>query len=265
LPKVYRNSLLQHRLQAPRDWLVTVRRRPPLMRFVLFSQGRTGSSLLESLLAAHPRVHRSTEILSKRRRLGHLYLFLDAESRRTSLPVFGAKVKIEQLDFQGVEPRRFLSLLVERDWRIIHLWRRDTLRQAVSHFVRRHRGESHRKVDLEEELRLRIEPAKLIEQIEIRQERLRRELVAVEDLPHAEVIYEDDLLRAERHQPTADRLFELLGVSSVPVSTRFRKVTPEDLPSLIENWTQVRDALAGTAHAHWLASVSGSPLSVSEA
>jgi hypothetical protein len=249
----YRNSALTHRLQGPRDLWTMLCRRPPARRFVLFCQGRTGSSLLESLLAAHPRVHRSTEILSKRRRLGDLYRFLDAESRRSRRPVWGTKIKVDQLTFQGVDPSAFLALLASRDWRIIHLWRRDTLRQAVSHFVRQHRGEPHRKSDRPEQLRLRIEPRALLDQIADRSDRLERERAALSGLPHAEVVYEDHLLEGACHQHTAERLFDFLGIESAVVSTKFRKVTPSDLASLVENWAEVHDALARSVHAPLLA------------
>jgi hypothetical protein len=255
LPKVYRNSTFAHLCQGPRDWVAVRLRRPPRGRFVLFSQGRTGSSLLESLLAAHPEVHRSIEILSKRRRLADLHRFLDAASRRSRHPVWGAKIKVDQLEFQGVDPPAFLATLATSGWRLVHLWRRDTLRQSVSHFVRRHRGHAHRKDDRPETLRLRIEPSALLGQIESRLERLARERAALRDLPHVEVVYEDDLLRAERHQLTADRLFAFLGVAPAPVSTDFRKVTPSDLPSLIENWAEVRRAIGASPHASLLQGV----------
>ena len=93
-----RNMLEPYRRKASRT--------RPSTRFVIFAQGRTGSSLLRSLLNAHPEVRTEGEILG--RPVIDPVRFVERHATVSSPPVFGFKVKIYQLsDIQGVDPRAF--------------------------------------------------------------------------------------------------------------------------------------------------------------
>src|SRR4051812_11468170 len=80
-----------------RAYLGLLRRRPQRdqRRFVVFAQGRTGSTLLVDLLRSSPGVHCDEEILDRPVRLPHLWI----ASRRAARPGtgYGFKVKIYQL------------------------------------------------------------------------------------------------------------------------------------------------------------------------
>ena len=79
----------------------------------------------------------------------------------------GCKVKIYQLsEDQKADPGEFLERVHGRGWKIIYLKRRNLLKQAVSHFVRLHRGKPHKKDNVSESIRLRIEYEDLIKRLE---------------------------------------------------------------------------------------------------
>ena len=59
-------------------------------------------------------------------------------------------------------------------------------------------------------------------------------------LPYTEVFYED--LVAD--EGGFDSLFEFLGVEPAPVSSSLQKIEPDAHEELIENYGEVRDALA---------------------
>lgn len=246
-------SALHNLLQVPMDLLTVLAARGARTRFVLFAQGRSGSTLLESLLACHPEVCRATELLLERRRKRSLRLYVEAQSRLVSCQVWGFKAKVHQLSRnQAVDPGRFLRRLDRAGWKIIHLSRRDLLRQAVSHFVRLHRGASHKHEDGPEPLPLHVDCDALLAQIRDKERYRLEEEAALAHVPHVRVVYEDDLLPRERHQQTADRLFRFLGVEPVPVQTKFVKITPERLVDVVDNFDEVVAALRSTPYARFL-------------
>lgn len=264
------NPIVQ-RFQGSIDILTRVILPKPAVKFVIFAQGRSGSTLLESLLACHPKVVRATELLTGRYRKKNLLQYLDARSRflhtelsrkkKSTLPpiysrpnfcskeVWGFKTKVYQLiDEQEVEPREFLAELHRRGWKIIYLRRRNLLRQAVSHFVRLHRGRPHKTNEREENIAFEIDFEALITQIEEKEYYLRLEKEILEDLPHLNLVYEDDLFSNDSHQRSLDKVFQFLDIPSVPVSTKMMKVTGTNLPEIVVNYNDIELKLNNTRH-----------------
>lgn len=240
---------LIHLLQVPLDLLSILIGFEPRKKFVIFGQGRTGSTLLETLLASHPRIDRAWELLDKRRRKWNLSLYINARSRLSRNDVWGFKAKYFQLsDEQKVDPGKFLSRLHERGWKIIYIKRRNLLRQAVSHFIRLHRGRPHKEDNASEDISVRIKYVDLIRRIEQQEIYLVREEEVLRNLPHITLVYEDDLLNQADHQRTLDKLFKFLDVPSAPVSTYMIKVTPEDLSQIVENFDELAHSLRGTRY-----------------
>jgi len=111
----------------------------PTTRFVIFAQPRTGSTLLASLLKAHPRIRCDGEILGKRRLLPGP--FVTARSILAEEDVYGFKVMIFQLWNQRIyDVGAFMRHLYGDGWKILHMRRRNVLRQAISVAVARHRN-----------------------------------------------------------------------------------------------------------------------------
>jgi hypothetical protein len=98
--------------QRAEDWMVHRRLLTPRELkglFVIFGQGRTGSTPLMRPLNSDPEIHCDGEILQ--RKVLSPYHFVKAYRHRAPHPFFGIKVKIYQLRrISGLRvPERFLS------------------------------------------------------------------------------------------------------------------------------------------------------------
>ena len=101
-------------------------------KFLIFSQGRTGSTLLMDLLSSHPEIHCDGELLYYR--VPFPAQFVKLKSALTLKKHFGFKVKIYQLvEIQNIkDPREFIMEFYNRGWKIISLKRENLLRHVIS-------------------------------------------------------------------------------------------------------------------------------------
>ncbi|MBA2409576.1 MAG: hypothetical protein H0V62_07335 [Gammaproteobacteria bacterium] len=223
-------------------------------KFVIFGQGRSGSSLLVDLLNSSPQVYCEGEILERKVPFPHY--FVAARANRSPKPIFGFKVKVYQLTKkQGVmEPRRFLQRMVGDGWNLIYLKRTNILRHAMSSVVAAHRGASHHEVS-QGPLRLKkfyVETSDLIRRIKKRERLLQEEALILHDLPYFSVHYETDLLRSECHQDVTNRLFDYLNIARAPVKTKLMRTGKDDLSDIIKNYDEVVQVLAENEYAGYL-------------
>lgn len=238
----------------PRRPRVSVRRQVPILvrglappprpsRYIIYGQGRSGSTVLGSLLASHPQVEFADEILYRpviSTRLWARGLRNAARDR-----VWGFHVKPYQLTIQQDTPRpdRWIRRMVAEGWTLIYLERQDVVRQVISNAVASARGTYHALAG--EELpaaRPVVDIDAFLEVVRARLRMLDQDRAAVADLPHELVIYERDLRDPERHQATADRLFAALGVETTPVHTPLRRTSTEPWTD-IANWPEIVAAL----------------------
>jgi len=232
-------------------------RRRPWRRpraFLIFAQGRSGSELLVDLLNSSPDVHCDGEILE--RTVYAPTAWVEAHRWRHRDRVYGFKVKPRQLlgHQRMADMGRWLAAMDARGYRLVHLRRRNLLRQAVSTIAGRRDGVWHRRADRSASPpeAFHIDPAEVIRQLELRTRWGRLERAALAGLPHATVCYEDDLVGTERHQATLDRLAAWLDVESQPAVSALRPTNPGDLADRIANYDAVRAALRGGPWARYL-------------
>lgn len=218
--------------------------------FVIFASGRTGSSLLMDLLNSHPGIECEDEILSHRVLSAHR--FLDARAALSRRAMFGFKLKLRHLTTQGVtDPAAFLGRLHARGCRIVHLARRDRLRQALSSAVARQRL-AHHQTRAGQRPRagpFRIDVPWLIGRMRQMDVDLQGERAALTGLPHLALRYEDDLLRRESFQATLDRVFDYLGLDQAPVRTEYVRTGTDRLADLVANLDEIRLTLRTTEYA----------------
>lgn len=221
-------------------------------RYLIFGQGRSGSTVLGSLLASHPALAFADEILYRPVLDARLW----ARGLRASHPdlVWGFHVKSYQLTIQQgiVDPGGWLSRMVDEGWRLIHLERHDVVRQVVSNAVASARGAFHRhEGDPIDAPRPQIDPTAFVEVVQARLRTLEEDRTAVVGLPHELVVYERDLLEQSRHQDTADRLFTMLGLTSLPVHTPLRRTSTRPWDD-IANWPDIVAAVQAAGLARHL-------------
>jgi LPS sulfotransferase NodH len=229
-------------------WLQAIgsnRLQPEVRRFLVFGQGRSGSSLLLDLLRSHPEVYCEAEIFHPKvsDRLLAPWRYINARAALSKKPVYGCQLKIYQMtEDQGIiDPGGFLSDLHEAGWMIVYLVREDLFKKALSLTVAEARGQFlDRKGDSSPELgMLRIEPDALLRAMRERGRFGTLEIEALGDLPHVKVVYEDDLLPADRHQPISDEIFHALGLESAPVQTELVRTSRAGASDYIENYQEL--------------------------
>lgn len=219
-------------------------------RFVIFCQGRTGSSLLRSLLNNHPDVRCEGEILAEP--VGDPIQFLATTAKSSTKSVFGFKVKIYQLtDTQHVDPTDFLKALQDQAYKIIYLHRSNLLRHAISNTFAEARQSYHDR-SIGPRPSLTVDPEQLIGVMQRRQAHLDNEAVVLEGFDHLTLEYEKDLLDPAQHQPTADRVFAFLGIEPVSVETDLSRSVSGSLADRITNYEELATALEGTEFGRFL-------------
>jgi LPS sulfotransferase NodH len=225
--------------------------RPSEIRFCIFAQGRTGSTLLTSLLDSHPEVRCRDEIL-RRPRLFPL-AFACNMARGTGRRAFGFHVKIYQLTVhQRVEePGRFLRSLTERSWRLVHLTRRDPIAHAFSNVYARHVRRMH--FDGEgarhEDSLIWVDPADFVRRVRDRlrfDEAERRALAMLEPF---RLVYEDDLVDPYRRALRLGELQDWLGLVPRPLQSDLTPSVRRSPWELMANADAVRAALSNGGYA----------------
>jgi hypothetical protein len=222
--------------------------RPARGKFVLFAQGRTGSTLFGELLGSHPDVFFADEIL--RAKVLSPSLWVAGQRRRHRRRVFGFHVKIYQLsDVQGVDDAgRWLRQMDDRGWRVLTLRRRNLLRHVLSNMTIEATGQVHDRSGAAGHRQLHVDPDHVLHWMRIREQVGRDEDRALDGVAHESFVYEDDLADSAAWQGTADRAFQSLGVSSTPVAANLKRRNPMDLSDLISNYAELAAALKGTPY-----------------
>ena len=225
----------------------------PNKKFVIYGQGRTGSELLCSLLDSHPKIQCDKEILAH-----HVFfpkLFIKGKYLACNQDAYGFKVKIYQLqDVQKLEPRKFMTELLNDDWKIVHIKRNNILRQAISWQVAEQRKQYHvksknQKLSTE---KVTIDCNLLLEHMKYREMYQKTDEKVLENLPYLTVVYEEDLLPESKHQATVDKICDYLNIASVLVKTNFVRLTPDKLSELIENYEEFVNVIAQSKYAKFL-------------
>jgi LPS sulfotransferase NodH len=212
------------------------------VRVLIFGQGRTGSTLLESLLASTGHFQRSGELLNVSK--GEIFFpdaYVRGMSKKKSDANFLFHLKIYHLTRdrrRPVDPSRFLTSLDKDGWKVLYLRRRNTVRHQLSNAVRETRGRPHKFDDEHERYRILIDCESFVEKVSERLSFEQAERIALEDIDFCEVVYEDDLENASMHQSTIDRILDFVSLERRPVTTNHRKVNTQDLNDLIINYDE---------------------------
>lgn len=254
-----------------------------MVRFLIITQPRSGSAWFMSSLNSHPRIYcpRHPTLFSKhnlspfkrfkpgflqvdkpvspyykyrssslKRRVAHwlgrdnlIREFLSglyAENHGTD--AVGFKVNYSQINRYPV----VVSWIKENDLRIIHLIRSNLLKRLVSHKIANIRDLRHSTRSVETTA-VYIDPTILIEDFRRRQDRFARYRKRFADdfkKPFLEVEYESLMadFESEMH-----RVLEFLEIDDfMPLTSELVKVNPNTLADIVENYDEVKQALAGS-------------------
>ena len=228
--------------------------RPPApggVRTLIFAQGRTGSTVLESLVGSTGHFVKNGEVLKdKSLRVLRPTAYVKGLSREPKRlgpgGHFICHVKINHLrgmrsqaGRRPVDPAQFLRALADDGWRAVYLRREDRVRHALSHFVSQASGLYHSHGE-PAPFTIRVDRDDLEQFI---QDRLRHEAgeqaaLAESAIDVHNVTYERDLLDSSRHQDTVDQIMDFLSLSRRPVQTTMRKVVARPMSETVENYDE---------------------------
>lgn len=234
----------------------------PETRFLLLTPGRAGSTLLMTLLAAAPRVRCDDEVL--REAVGDPTALLRRAAARAALggvATWGTAVHPEHLLGLNTDERiRWAARLHDSGYELVTLVRRNHLAIAVSSVIAERRGVWHvvrgEEPSMDRMARVHIDPLHLL-RVAITVERSTEEVRRMaDDRSHLALVYEDDLLEAEAHQVTADRVLRFLGRPTAPVSSPLRRRT-QPLLEQIDNLDELGAVLDHTRFGPMLPLVDG--------
>ena len=233
--------------------------RHDITKFVIFAQGRTGSTLLVDLLNNHPNIKCDGEILNVAFTGKKFFpiFYVKSKAKASKAEIYGFKVKLYQLYddgrklHQNVDPKKFITNLYKSGWKIIYLKRNNIFRQTISNFVAQSRERYHHTNKSELTLpKIKINPDKLLERIRGREKYLCDEKETLKTIPHLEISYEKDLLKDRER--TMDKIFKYLEIHPCPVKTTLVRTSKEELEDYIVNYKEIKDFLSKTKYARFL-------------
>ena len=228
---------------------------PPSAKFVILGQTRSGTHVLGDLLNSHTGIHCDEELFDRDiPRLMSPELYVEAKRKRFKRQAYGFILHLRHLlMMKDLEQGAFLSHLHESGWRIIHVHRRNVVRQQVSLEVGKQRRTWHvTSQDAVPPGKVRIDTDDFVRRIRLREIKSALEAELLAHYSPLPVVYEDDLLDAENHQSTLDRAFGYLGVPSMPVSTALVRTSRDSLRDMIDNYAEFEEAVAGAGCAEYL-------------
>jgi LPS sulfotransferase NodH len=229
------------------------KRNSPEKRFVIYSLGRSGSTLLTSLLNSHHLIHCDGEIFNRFVLLPKKHL--DVCVSRSEAEVYGFKLLTYHIeDVQRLlSPRQFLVYLNEVGYQFIYVTRANLLRHALSNVYARHVNFHCRSADGPPKRKaIRVEVEDVMHWMKAIEARCGFEREILQGIPFLPLSYEDDLQSTEVHQRTVDRVCDYVGVPSARVSTDLQRVTPKALSDFVINVDELSEALVGTPYARFL-------------
>lgn len=223
----------------------------PPVRFLLLTPGRSGSTLLMSLLSSVPGVRSDQEVL--RTSSGDPVAALARRAARAALGgvrAWGTSVHPEHLlPLVAGDPVAWVRDRHDAGYELVSLRRRNPLEHALSAAIAWERGDWHRVEGAPARTEaVRLDPVAVLREVRLADEAASEVETMVADRSHVSLVYEHDLRDAACHQATVDRVLGFLGVPTAPVSTSYRR---RDVPLLeqVANADEIVAALRATRFA----------------
>lgn len=233
----------------------------PEKKFLIYTRGRTGSTLLTELLNCHPEIYCDVEIfnfLYSKNKIKYPELYINSCSKRASglgKKVYGFKVKIAQLRYEHKYENYddILSSLHKNGWKFIHLKRVNFLRHKLSNIVSFQTNIYHlRNGEMDFNKKVTVDCSELLEGITYGEEVEKTEDENLKNIPHHTVVYEDELLDNNKFQETSNKIFDFLGLEKFPVRSDLKRISKEKLEDIIENYEEVENFFRNTEYEKYL-------------
>lgn len=225
----------------------------PKQKFVIFGRGRSGSTLLTSLLDGHSQITCLGEIL--RYRSVNPVKQLHRELATTGSFAAGFKLLSYQMrSIHRLPPENdLLKQLSDGGMHVIYLKRDNLVRHAVSNLYARKRRAYHSSDKrAAEKTRVVIEPEEIFAWMEGSAALGAYEEQVLRNVPHTALSYEQNLSNETAQQATYHGLLDEFGLPFEEPQSALRKVTPSRFEDTIENHAALLQAISGSRYAGYL-------------
>lgn len=224
------------------------KRKTPDTKFVIYGPGRSGSTLLVSLLNSEGVVYCDNELFH--RKIIFPLLYLSTRSRLGNCKTYGFKLLNYQLrtclNLSSIQQKKsFISSLTDNGYKIIYLKRSDVVRQALSNIYARHNNQYHsnQSIASKNESKLNVKLNELESWIKALTNEANHEAEILDGFNFLELSYEHDLQLKESHASTISKLSQFLNIELGNARTSLEKITPTDFSCFIENASEVEQYL----------------------
>lgn len=227
----------------------------PSNRFVIFAEGRSGSTLLVSLLNSSNQIYCDGEILN-RAQVAFPQQYIDLKASFCRTPVYGFKLLDYQLEklHRIKNPELFLVNLHKRGYKFIYLRRRNRLYHALSQInaLKKNKFHKHHHEGEQTYQPIWVNVKELMDTMKITDKTTYKYQMILNDVPHLNLYYEEDLQCDSVHQSTADRIFRFLDIPSTPVKGDLVKIMPRKLSDIVKNYDEVVNTVKQTQYSRFL-------------
>lgn len=220
-------------------------------KFVIFGRGRSGSTVLVSLLNTLPEIYCDGEVFNVRAILPKARL--KRACYYTGSSIYGFKLLSYQLfRYSGSYQKNFLNYLVKTGFRIIYLKRENILMHAISNIRAREYGFHNNDKIKGIARKIKIEKSELFYWLELSEKREIKEDALLSGVDYLRLIYERNLENPDKHKATIDEICNFLNIERGAVATQYKKVSPERLVDSIENYQYLKEILNNTRFEKYL-------------
>lgn len=218
------------------------------VRVIIFAQGRTGSTLLESLLCSTGFFRPNGELLNiiQHGEVCFPIQYIKGLSKQKANENFIFHLKIDHLldeRMRPLEPGYFLETLYKDGWKVIYLKRNNKVRSALSNIVALSRKYYHKHDNRKEEIKLNVDCKAFVNRVQARFRKDKDEKKALANINYHEVIYERDLEKTKSHQNTINRILHYLSLKPAQAKTTYKKITTQSLQDMILNYDEFIELL----------------------
>lgn len=228
----------------------------PTNKFAILSTGRTGSTLLVSLLNSNPEVFCDGEIL--KHRYFNPFKVLKKHAQKSNKKIYGFKLlthHIKDIQWEAKKDHhRFLTKLIDDGYKIIYLERKQRIDQCLSMMYAILRNDWHKKKGAEKapKKEMTVDLENLDWWMNGFEELNQFEKKILQNIPHVHVVYEEDLSDPNTHAATVERICNFLEIEVTPPKTSLRKITPKRYEDYITNAKEMMAHLKEGKFAHLL-------------
>lgn len=225
----------------------------PKKRFIIFGEGRCGSTALVSRLGSLDGVHCDNEVLAYKIPFPYQHILMCAS--RSKSDVYGCKVLAFHIrDKQPISDRDgFVKQLHKDGFKIIHLRRENLIHHAMSNIRANKFGYHQQKAKKRKKTgKVTVDLDELMGWMKRTESLYAYEETLLEGVPSLTLTYENHIASEEKQHRMMPLVCEFLDIPYEAGSCAYDKISPRSLRDSIENYDDIVIALTGTKYAAYL-------------